>query len=353
MLSWRDIKNPEHGGAEVVTHEHMKRWVKKGHKCTLFTSAFSDCKREEIIEGYNVIRAGNKYSVYYQAWRYYKKHFEGKFDLVIDQINTIPFFTPFYVKEKKIVLIHQLAKEFWFYETKFPINLLGYLIEPLYLKFYKNLLTMTVSNSTKQDLLSLGFSNIKIIPEGIDFKPLAKVPKKEKEPALIFVGRLKKVKRPHHAIKAFKLVKKEIPNVKLWIVGDGYFKKKLKKLTYKGIKFFGHISKKEKLELMKKAHAIIVPGLREGWGLIVTEANAMGTPAVGYNIHGLRDSIKDYKTGLLTKKNNPEELSKKILELLNNNVLKEELSKNALSWSKKFSWDNSAKESLRILERLK
>lgn len=165
----------------------------------------------------------------------------------------MPFFTPEFVNngEKKVALIHQLAREFWFYETKFPINCLGrYFFEDRWLKKYKDIPTMTVSESTKKDLTDLGFKNISIIPEGINFKHLDKVARKEKDPTLIFVGRLKKAKMPDHPIRAFEIIRNKIPNAKLWVVGDGYFRKELQKLAGNGVEFLGAIPQEKKLDLM-------------------------------------------------------------------------------------------------------
>ena len=153
--------------------------------------------------------------------------------------------------------------------------------------------------------------------------------KKRRDPTFIFVGRLKKAKLPHHAINAFKIIKGKVPGAKLWVVGEGYYRNELEKIDSEGVEFFGRVSSDKKLELMSRAWAILVPGIREGWGLIVTEANAMGTPAIGYNVHGLRDSIGD--TGILCD-NNPDAMAQKAFELLQNNDLREKLSRNALAW---------------------
>ncbi|MEK6983479.1 MAG: glycosyltransferase family 4 protein [Nanoarchaeota archaeon] len=357
VMNWRDIKNPAHGGAEIVTHEHMKRWVKAGHECYLIASAFPSCKKIEEIEGYTIYRGGNRFTVYWNAYKIYKKYFKGKVDFVIDEINTIPFFTPFYVKEKKMTLIHQLCREIWFYETIFPFSLIGYLAEPLYLRLYKKYSSMVVSESTKNDLIIYGFKNISIIPEGINFKPLEKVPKKEKN-TLIYVGRLKKSKRVHHIIEALKSVKEKIPSVKLWIVGNGDlpYKKYLEKLIKKNnlennVKFLGYLGFIERNKLMGKAEAIIVTSVKEGWGLIVPEANAFGTPAIVYDVDGLMDAVRHNETGLIAKKNNPESLAEVIVDFLKNPKLKSKLSKNALEYSREFSWDKSAEESLMVIER--
>lgn len=352
IYNWRDIKNPDAGGAEVFTHEIARRWVGKGNEVTLFTSAFAGCRKEEVVDGVKIIRDGGKYSVYWKAKEYYKKVFKGNFDIVIDEINTMPFFTPEYVNngEKVVVLIHQLAREFWFYETGFPINYLGYyFFEERWLKNYHDVSTITVSESTRKDLAALGFKKVSIVPEGINFKRLESMPQKAIDPTLIFVGRLKKAKLPDHAVRAFKIIKEKLPEAKFWVVGDGYYRNELEKMAEMGVEFFGSVTQEKKLELMSRAHAILVPGVREGWGLVVTEANGMGTPAVGYNVNGLRDSIRDCETGLLCEPNS-EAMARKAIELLQDNTLRERLSGNALAWAGEFDWDWSAEEFMKILE---
>lgn len=348
IFNWRDIKNPLAGGAEVLTHQLAKKWSQQGHQVVLFSSFFKGALKEEDVDNVRIIRAGNRLTVYWQAYRYYSRVFKGHFDIIIDEINTIPFFTIFYSKEPVVCHINQLAKEVWFYESFFPLALLGYLLEPVFLLCYRKKPVITISQSTKDDLLRLGFEKEKmfIIPMGIDFNPLEAAAEKEASPTIIYVGRLKKSKRVHHIIQAFRVLKKEIPECKLWIVGSGDLKyeKKLYRLArgLEGVKFFHQADDKEKLDLMKRAHVLAAASIREGWGLVVTEANAMGTPAVGYRVPGLKDSIKDAVNGFLCKKNTPEELSALIAKLLKNKESYFAMAKNALELSKEYTWLNTS-----------
>ena len=354
IFNWRDIKNPSAGGAEVFTHEVAKRWVAWGHQVTLFTSAFPGGSEEELVDGVRVLRKGGKYLVYQRAKSYYKNNLAGHFDIVVDEINTRPFLTPTFVgdNQKVVALIHQLAREFWFYETFFPLSFIGYhFLESRWLRSYINLPTITVSSSTRSDLVKLGFNKVFVVPEGLSFKALDELPKKEDNPTLIFVGRLRKAKCPNHAVKAFKAVKEKIPNSQLWVVGDGYLKKELEKMSVADVEFFGRLPTARKLQLMSQAHAIIVPGVREGWGLVVTEANAVGTPAIGYDIPGLRDSIKDRRTGLLCQPD-PGSLAQAAINFLTDKSLQEMLSNNALKWARQFSWVKSAKKFEEILREV-
>jgi glycosyltransferase involved in cell wall biosynthesis len=350
-FNWRDIEHPDAGGAEVLTHQIARRLANRGYQITVFSSEFAGCQPKEMIDDVEYVRSGGRYLVYKNAREFYKNNCTS-FDLVIDEINMIPFFTPRYVKDKPVVaLIHQLAREQWFYETPFPLAYIGrHVLEDWWLSLYRNIPTITVSDSTRKDLDALGFGMIRTIPEGLDFEPLPELAQKESVPTIIFTGRLKKAKLPHHAVKAFALIKKEVPDAKMWVVGEGYMMKKLKEMNVQDVTFCGKVSNQFKLKLMRSAHIALVPGLREGWGLVVTECNAMGTPVVAYNVHGLRDAVVDGKTGVLTSSNTPEAMAEEAIRLLNDRTMLERLSRDALKDSRRFSWDKTADKFERILK---
>ena len=346
MFNWRDPKNPDAGGAEQFTHQILKRLANNGHKVTQLCAGFRNAPSREIIDGVEFIRVGNKYTVYLAAKRWYKKRKDDHFDVVIDEINTIPFNTLRFVNrgERIYVLIHQLAREFWYYEMPFPISYIGNkILEDRWLRRYAGVSTITVSNSTKTDLEELGFKNIHIVHEGYDFEPLKDLAQKEEIPTMIYVGRFKKAKLPDHALEAFRLAREKIPDLRLWMVGDGYLRSKLEEKKVEGVVFFGRLSLAEKSDLVSRANLLLVPGVREGWGLVVTEANAMGTPALGYRIPGLQDSIREGKTGWLCDPN-PIALSKSIVEIFGDKEKIIQMSRAALDDARLFNWDRGAKE---------
>ncbi len=333
--------------------EVAKRWVEAGNEVTLFASEFDKCKHEEILDGVRVVRRGGRFGVYRWAKKSYKERFlnEG-FDVVVDEINTRPFFAPQFVggKVKTVALIHQLAREYWFYETRFPLSYVGYhFLENKWLNSYVNVPTITVSESTKKDLATLGFRQIAVIPEGLNFKTLETIPPKEIYPAILFVGRLRRAKRPDHAIRAFSIVREKIPDAELWIIGDGSFREELERMTVEGVRILGKLKDIEKRELMERSWVLINPSVREGWGLNVLEANALGVPCVAYDVPGLRDSILDEETGLLAESGNVRELSEKVVRVLGDSSFRERLASKALEHSKHFSWDNTAKRFMEFL----
>lgn len=344
-FNWRDLKNPEAGGAEVLTHEIALRLIhKRNYEITLFTSHFPNSLSRENIDGLEIIRNGGKFSVYDNGKEYYKRN-KDNYDLVIDEINVKPFLTPKFVKDEKpiLALIHQISPEQFLFELPFPLSYLGrYYLEKKWLSYYKEILTLTVSNSTKKDLESLGFKRISIMPPGLSVKPLDKPAQKESSPTIVFIGRLKRHKLPDHAMRAFSIIKLNIPDSKFWVIGDGYMRNELEsKTSITDVTFFGHVDSELKYNLLSRAHLVILPAIREGWALVVTESNAMGTPVVAYDVPGLRDSVKHDETGILVKETSPESLASRAIYLLKNRLLLERYSSNALLFSKEFNWDIS------------
>lgn len=358
-FAWKDRKNPYAGGAEVVSSELAKRLVKDGHEVTFIVRGHPGEKDDEMIDGYRVIRIGNWRSVYWEAYKYYKKHLVGWADLVIDEVNTIPFFCKFYVKERNIMLFHQLCRKVWFYEMGFPMNLIGYLLEPIYLWLLNDRKVITVSESTKKDLVKYGFrkNRINIISEGIELDPVADLNvEKYEKPTLLSLGSMRSMKRTDHILRAFELAKKELPELQFVMAGSvasPYGGKILQDVNEsfhrKSINYLGRVDKATKIELMRKAHLIAVASVKEGWGLIVTEANSQGTPAVVYNVDGLRDSVRHEETGMVCRKNTPENLARKIVWLLSDKERYEQIRKKAWEWSKGINFEKSYEDFLRSI----
>lgn len=360
ILNWRDPKNPKSGGAEQVTMEHAKAWVAGGHKVTWFTSEFENSKKTEKINNINIVRRGNFLTVYLFAPFFYL--FSGnKFDFVIDEIHGLPFFTPIYVKKPKIAFIHEVAREIWDYMFPFPVNKFGKVIEPLCFKLYSNTKFWTDADSTIDDLVKYGIrrKNCIAINCPTENKPLINLPKKEKDPTFIFVSRVVKMKGIEEVIRAFFYILRQNRNSKLWIVGDGdrRYVEELKETMRSfsiapKVKFFGRASEAKKLELMKKAHILLHASIKEGWGLVVIEAASQATPSVVYDVSGLRDSVKNGKTGIVIGENNAKEMAREAIGLLKDRRKYLSFQKNCLAWAKSLTWERATKQSLDLLTQV-
>ena len=148
--------------------------------------------------------------------------------------------------------------------------------------------------------------------------------------------------------------------MKFWIAGKPVSQEYKKFITSmienagleKAVKMFGYITDAEKFSMLERAWILVHPSIREGWGLNVIEANGMGTPAVGYNVTGLRDSIQDGLTGLLTTKNTPEFLAKSISSLLADKKRYQICVKNALKWADRFNWNSAGEKSWYLIKEI-
>ena len=350
-MAWKDIEHPDAGGAEVVKSQICQRLARDGHTVIQLTAGFQGAAVEAKLDGGTVIRVGGRYTVYWHAKRYYQQRLKGWAAIVIDECNTIPFFANYYVAERSILFIHQLAREIWFFQMRWPMSQLGYFLEPIYLRLLSKSLVITVSNSTRAELMKYGYNNdfIKIIREGTGVPVLESTSFIEKfiTPTLLYLGSLRAMKRPHHVIEAFIKAKSRIPELKLILAGSGkgaYFdelKNFVASSNYSdSITFTGRVSEKEKISLLNKAHLIAVTSVKEGWGLIVTEAAARGTPAVVYDVDGLRDSVRNGISGLVTPCT-PADLAEGIIHLLEDTKFYNDCRLAGLEWCKELNFENS------------
>lgn len=332
ILNRRDILNPLGGGAERFTFEIAKAMLENNISVDWFSSKFKNSKSEETFEGIRIIRKGNEFSVHFFGLIYALKNYK-KYDLIIDEFNGIGFFT-FFLK-KSILIVHQLYQEFWIYEVGKFLSFMKF-IEKFLLSFYKNKRTITVSNSTYEDLKKLGFNDIEIIPNGVDIVNMEC--EKSQKLRLCFLGRLRKTKNPEDAIRIFLKVKEIYKDAQMVIIGTGplenYLRNKYSKIE--DLYFLGYLNERRKFEELCKSHFLIVPSIREGWGIVVVEANMVSVPVIGYNVHGLRDSIKDGINGFLVK--NIEEAVSKIIEIWNKKEEYEKLCISSKEHARNFSW---------------
>ncbi len=286
--------------------------------------------------------------MHWSAFRHYQGKLAGNFDVVVDEINTIPFFTPLWADIPVVAFIHQLAREVWWYESPFPLSALGFFAEPLYLRAYRRVPAITVSESTKLDLTNLGFVGpMTVLPEGLEPLTVSSVTRPA-HPTFLYAGRLAPSKRVSDVIRAFAAFDKSSDRGELRLLGDGRpeYIRALHKLARdlgvsERVRFLGRISRERKHMEMAGAHMLLLASAREGWGLVVIEANAFGTPAVAYDVPGLRDSIRHEKTGLLVRPS-PEALAGSMIRLWSDSSLYERLATGAKAWSVTFSFENTA-----------
>jgi glycosyltransferase involved in cell wall biosynthesis len=308
------------------------------------------------VDGVHVIRDGEQWTVHLRAIQRYRGRLLGRFDVVIDQINTIPFFTPLWSDIPAFAMIWQLAREVWWYESRFPINVLGFAAESAYLSIYRNAEVFTFSPSTQADLVRLGFhGKVAIVPPGIEPPERFSRPK-TKEPTFVYVGRIAPSKRVLEIVEAFGLYRTRTGIGRLVLIGDGpsrYVEKVTQLATRLGIAGLvenaGWLDGASKHCRMAEAHALLMASAREGWGLVVTECNSYGTPAVVYDVPGLRDSVRHRETGLVVCPT-PDALAEGMVKITTDHDLYSRLQAGALNWSASFTYENASRMIMEALE---
>jgi glycosyltransferase involved in cell wall biosynthesis len=358
IFNWRDIKNPEAGGSELYLHELAKRWAEKGNKITFICGGWKNCKKEEIVDNIKIIRVGGKFSLYALAPIAYFK-LKNKPDIIIDVENGLPFFSPLFSRKKKLLHIHHVHKEVWNKEMSVPFNWIGYFLEMKIMPFvYRHTKIVTISKSSAKEIEDENIGKVfGIVNPGVEFYEYKKQGK-NKNPTIFFLNRMKKYKGLKIMLDAVKEIQNdnEIKSMEILVGGDGEYLQEMiqytKEKKIEKVNFLGRISEEKKVELMQKSWIFLNPSFKEGWGIVNIEANYLGTPVIGSDIGGIRDSIVNNKTGLLFEYGNHKELAKKIKLLLKNKTLREKMEKEGKKWSKNFSWDIKAEEYLKILKRV-
>ena len=311
-LPWKDTNHPAAGGAEVVQHQLCTRLVADGHDVTVITARAKGQSASETINGYQVLRGGNRFSVYWRAWRQYRQ--QPTPDVVIEEVNTIPFFARFYARNTKhIMLFHQLARQVWLYEFFKPLGAIGWALEPVYLRIARGKSVIAMSPSTKADLQRHGYrkSNISVISEGITLPRIATPShaQKTKNPSLLAYGSIRPMKRTLHVLRAFEIAKTTLPTLTLTIAGSAKSKYGQKVISAaRGSAHAAditiidhHVDRTQLLEILRSHHYIVAAAAKEGWGLTITEAASQGTPAIAYDVDGQRDAVFGGEAGLLVQ----------------------------------------------------
>jgi len=343
ILNWRDIRSPRAGGAELLTHEIAKRLVARGHEVTWFTSRPSGAAAAEEIDGVQVVRRGSELTTRLFAPSFART---GTFDLVVEQINTLPYFAPLWSRVPTVVHVNQLAREVWWYEVPKALAAIGYMLEPLYLQAYRRAPAITISESTAADLRRIGIRRrIDVIPMAVNIEPVDELRPKLLEGRLVAIGRLAPSKRYDHAIEALALLRRTHPEATLTIVGNGRERVALEELALslgvgEAVRLPGSLDESEKTELLTAADLLVGTSAREGWGLTMTEAALRGTPAVVYDIPGFRDSVLHERTGLVTPQT-PVALGAAMRRALDEPFLYERLRTAALAEARMLSWEKT------------
>ena len=355
LFNWRDTQNPEGGGSERYVEAMARGLVERGARATIFCAAHDSAPADEVVDGVRFVRRGDHLAIYLiGALRLLLRRF-GKVDLVVDVQNGLPFFTRFATRAPVVVLVHHVHREQW--PVVFPglLGRVGWWIERVVApRVYRRSQYVAVSRATRAELIDLGIGRgrIAVVHNGTAPPPVTHVARST-APTLCVLGRLVPHKQVEHAVDAIVALRADHPEASLVVVGNGWWEESLR--TYveergatEAVTFTGHVTEQQKHEILARSWLMVLPSLKEGWGIVIGEAGSHGVPTVAYaSAGGTRESIADGTSGLLV--DTPEELTETVRRLVADDAERKRLGKGAREMSHTFSWAHSQESSAHVL----
>jgi len=357
VLNWQDFTNPQAGGAELHLQEIFSRIVDSGHRVDLLCSSWKNAPERANLGGIEVYRTGSRHTYPFVAHRYYRRHLAAnEYDVVIEDLNKVPLYTPLWSLRKLVALVHHLFGGTVFREATPPVAAAVWLSERPLGALYRHIPFQAVSLSTADDLVARGIARqaIRVIYNGVDSERLTPNPaERSEQPLFVYLGRLKKYKRVDAVIRAFAGL--NLPEARLDIAGTGDYRAALEGLVKsldlaERVRFLGFIPEEEKVHLLRRAWASVLASPKEGWGISNLEAAACGTPVIAANSPGIRESVIDGATGFLVPQDDPDAMAAAMRGIVQSPDLVETLGRAARKFAETFSWDRAANETLSHLE---
>lgn len=367
VINWQDWTHPLAGGAEIHLRETFGRIVRQGHRVDLLCAAHEGAASEETLDGINVIRRGAHYRLFnYTVPGVYRRVLRrNRYDVIVDDLNKIPFFAPVWTDRPVVTLVHHLFGTTVFEETNPVFGAYVWLGEVPIPSVYSDVPFIAVSPSTADDLVERGIRReaISVIPNGLPDRPwdggrwvdLLEIPKAE-TPLFAYVGRIKRYKAIEIVLEAFARLVAEMPEARLVIAGDGDHRPALQRHARKlelgeTVSFPGWIEDREKWTLLRSAWAACYTSPKEGWGFSSLEAQRVGTVALVSDAPGLRDTVVDGETGRTVPHGDVEALVTAMRETIERPAERAARESAAIERAAAFTWDRAAEETLSLLRR--
>jgi glycosyltransferase involved in cell wall biosynthesis len=342
FVSWRDLAHAQSGGSEVLIDRLACGCVERGHEVALMCGAPTAPRR------YDVVALGGAYVQYLRAPLTYARDFRG-WDVLVDNENGIPFFSPLWRRGPVVCLVHHVHRDQWRLRFPAPIAAVGRTLEGRAMPaVYRRALFLCVSRSTAAAVAGLGVApeRIRVLPMGADPASPAPSPRSS-TPLFVALGRLVPHKRLDLLLQIWERVRPHVGG-RLLIVGDGPERKRLERLASDGVELRGRVSEAEKRAVLREAWLLVHAAMHEGWGIVVCEAAAAGTPTLAFDAPGVRDAVRDGATGVLATC--AEDFARRWIALAHDAERRARLGEQARRHVERVPWSASVDSFLDVLE---
>jgi glycosyltransferase involved in cell wall biosynthesis len=237
---------------------------------------------------------------------------------------------------------------------------IGRIIERLTMRLPDGI--VAISQKTKDDLVRCNVrpERIDVIPVGIDLERIIKIAPASRSTDVLFAGRLIQEKRVDLLLNAIAVVKKEVPTISCAIVGDGPERGALEDLAAtlgveENVRFTGFVDQDGLTAQMKASKVFVLPSVREGFGLVIIEANACRLPVISikHKMSAVRELVQDGVNGFLISEISPREIAAAILKVVTDDSLREQLAQNGFEMSKRYAWSDISKSIIDTYEEIR
>ena len=364
FLATRDWYNPATTGGDNTMWENARYLSSVGHEVTFVAAGFPGAAREETIDGIRVVRLGGILSLWFRTFVYYQSHCRGRYDVVVAEGfggSRIPRFSPLYVTEPIITEWHQIHRDL--FAVQYPKLLNGPLnvLERMTAWVHRKTLVRAGTEEWKEAFPKIGFrrENVFVVPVSIRDDWLDE-PRQNRptEPSILWLGKLRRYKCPHHIIAAMPAVIRQINTARLVIAGrhdDLGYERELRNMVerlglQRCVEFRFDLTESEKRRLIRESKVMVLPSAVEGFGIVVLEANACGVPVIASS--GVPEgAVREGFNGLRYPFGEIPTLAGRIVQLLLDSALYSSLSENAEINAQRFRWSRVGAEFETVVRR--
>lgn len=332
FVAWKDTAHPQAGGSEVLVDRLATGLLARGHEVALVAGGPTE------PHAYPVVDAGGKFGQYLRAPIAAQRYRD--WDLLVDVSNGVPYFSPLWRRGPSVMVVHHVHEDQWPMNFPAAVAKVGWALERHVVpRVYRHRLVLAVSPSTRDALVQIGVrpEQIRLMHNGTEAPPDVSVARAT-EPTFVALGRLVPHKRVDRLLAIWDRVHPEIGG-RLLVLGDGPERERLEALAGPGVEMRGAVSDLEKHEALGSAWLLVHAAQHEGWGIVVTEAAARGTPTLAFDVPGVRDVVVGNETGVLIPDCDDDAFVEQWIALARDPVRREELGNAARTHCAAYTWD--------------